>query len=1218
MCIEAGRGTRGLIGHTQPRRLAAMTIARRISEELKESVGGLVGYKIRFDEKTSADTHIKVMTDGILLAEAQLDPYLRAYDTIIVDEAHERSLNIDFLLGILRSLLKKRHDLKLIITSATLDTKKISEAFGNAPIIRVSGRLYPVELRYRPLDPDKEEAGEITYIDATVMAVEEIERGSTGGDILIFMPTEQDIRETCSLLAGRKSRYGGDETILPLFARLTWAEQRRIFAPAATRKIVVATNVAETSITIPGIRYVIDTGLARISQYSTRTKTLSLPVTAISRSSADQRKGRCGRVEAGVCIRLYAADDYEKRALFTPPEILRSNLAEVILRMLSLNIRDIETFPFIDSPDARSFRDGLDTLKELGAIQSIRPLQDSPAEASRGKTNLALTDLGKRMAKLPIDPRIARMVIEAEKEGCLREVCVIAAALSVQDPREWPFDQVEAARKAHAPFQDPSSDFLTFLNIWNRYHENQENLKSQGRIRKFCKAHFISFKRMREWIDVHDQLVTILKESGEKSQPADAPLYARIHKAILSGYLSNIALRKEKNIYTAARGREVMIFPGSGLFNRGTDWLMAAEIVETTRSFARTTAMIEREWIEPLAKDLCRRTYSDAHWERKRGEVVAMEQVTLFGLAIVSRRPVSYGRIAPEEAGSIFVRSALVDGDLERPPHFLETNRELIEKISAMEDKLRRRDLLVDDEMLFAFYSERLPGVFDSRTLQKRIREQGGDRFLLLQEQDLLRRSPDFDALTHYPDEMSLGRLSFPLSYRFNPGATDDGITANIPYSLVGAVTPNTADWLVPGLQREKITLLIKALPKEFRKRLVPVATTVETILQEMPQGHAPLTSALSNFISRRFGVDIPVKTWPLKELPEYLQMRFSITDAKGKEIRSGRDIGALQQEISGDAASHAFDRAKKAWERGNITTWDFGDLPESILLEGPNGLEGLAYPALVDEALENSAEENHELHLRLFKNKQEADAAHQKGIRALFAMHFQKELRYLKKQQAFKGELKTATAYFGGEREVENNLYQRILRYLFPEPVRTSQDFFRYADNVTGADILSLGLKIAREVIPVIKAYADTRQMIRAMEKANQSNKAAQAFLAEIQNRLDTILPKHFILDYHEERFIHIPRYLKALEIRAERGLLHLAKDREKAEQIKVYENYYRALIESLDSDASGEKKKAVEDFRWMLEEYHVAVFAQRIKTAVPISPKRLEEKYREIDKMI
>ncbi|MGE5840197.1 MAG: ATP-dependent RNA helicase HrpA, partial [Deltaproteobacteria bacterium] len=660
MCLEAGRGTAGRIGCTQPRRIAAITIAHRIAEELGEEIGRSVGYKIRFREKAGKQAFIKIMTDGMLLAETQGDPQLYEYDTLIIDEAHERTLNIDFILGMLRTLLPRRPELKVIITSATLDTEKFSAAFGNAPVVTVEGRTYPVEVEYLPIDADLEEAGDLTYVDMAVKAVDGLRENKRYGDVLVFMPTEEDILETCERLEGR--RYPGT-TVLPLFARLPASEQGRVYSVSGS-KIVVATNVAETSLTIPGIRYVIDTGLARISRYLPRTRTTSLPISPISQSSADQRKGRCGRVQHGVCIRLYSEEDYASRPLFTPPEIQRSNLAEVILRMLALRLGHPSEFPFLDPPGERSIKDGFDLLTELGAV--IREGEQP-----------VLTAKGKLMARMPLDPRISRMMIEASQEGGLGEVAVIAAALSIQDPRERPVEKAQQADQAHGPFKDPDSDFLTLLNIWNRYHREWESLKTQNKMRKFCKQHFLSYPRMREWVYTHEQITGILKEQKIIVQEGSQELrYGRIHRCVLSGFLSNIALKKEKNMFQAARGREVMIFPGSTLFNKSPAWIVAAEMVKTSRLFARTVAKIEPEWIQPLAGDLCKSTTFEPHWDMNRGEVRAFEQVSLYGLVIVPRRPVSYGPIAPEEAHRIFVQQALVEGDVGEPLPFLSHNQD--------------------------------------------------------------------------------------------------------------------------------------------------------------------------------------------------------------------------------------------------------------------------------------------------------------------------------------------------------------------------------------------------------------------------------------------------------------------------------------------------------------------------------------------------------------
>lgn len=1205
MCIEAGRGRRGVIGCTQPRRVAAVTVAQRIAEELREEVGRSIGYKIRFEDRSGPRPLIKIMTDGILLMEAQADPRLRAYDTIIVDEAHERSLNIDFVLGILKKLLHSRRDLKVIITSATIDTEKFSRAFDDAPIIEVSGRMYPVDVRYRPLDPDEEEKGDFTYVDAAVRAVDDLRKERKRGDILIFMPTEQDIRETCDLLAGRDYK---DCTILPMFARLSWSEQRRVFAPMTTQKIVVATNVAETSITIPGVRYVIDTGMARISQYSPRTRTTSLPIRAISRSSADQRKGRCGRVQHGLCIRLYAEEDYLNRSVFTPPEILRANLAEVTLRMLSLNLGEVETFPFIDPPSARAVRDGLDLLQELGAVEKCgKSIED---EISPGP--FRLTQRGRRMARLPIDPRIARMLLEAEQEGCVDEVLIIASAMTIQDPRERPLDQAQKADQMHAPFKDQTSDFITLLRIWNHYYSQGEAIKTQNGMRKFCREHFLSYRRMREWRDVYNQIRTILHEQGRnpaREKTTDGRmLTAGIHKSILSGYLSNIAVKQAKNLYTATKGRQVMIFPGSSLFNKGGNWIVAAEIVETSRLFARTAANIDADWLESAGGYLCRYTYAAPRWEKNRGEVVASEQVSIFGLVIVAGRPVSYGRIDPATSAQIFVRSALVEGQIKQNLPFLEHNRNLIAAAAGMEDKIRRHDLLADEEQIARFYEERLPGIYDVRTLQKLIRDRGGDGFLRMRETDILKNLPDEGALALYPDECASGKLRFKFSYRFDPGHPEDGVTMKIPVHLLSRAPAETADISVPGLYQEKINALLRRLPKEYRKQLQPLAQTAGIIRSEMPSGEGSLPSILGKFIYHRFGVNIPASAWPLDKLPDHLKMRFSVVDAQGREVAAGRDLHEFRTEMITAGETALFETARKIWEKTGLTKWDFGDLPEEIPLESQGVLQGFAYPAL--QAAEASVS------IRLFPTRAEADAAHALGVVALYGLHFQPELKYLKKSLILSGDIKVWAAAFGGHKILEIRLYEKILWELFGVPLRTATAFHLHAEAVAPR-ILPTGQEFLTEIKPFVQAYHETAVTLRAFEMSQSANEPAKQFLERVRLDMGRLVPPDFLQKYDSERRRHIIRYLKALLLRAERGLLHLEKDIVKSRDINTYDEFLHEILKHLKPGSSEEKRQAVEAFRWMIEEYKVSLFAQELKTPYPISRKRLEEKKREIERM-
>ncbi|MBT8341744.1 MAG: ATP-dependent RNA helicase HrpA, partial [Desulfatitalea sp.] len=832
LCLAAGCGVDGMVGVTQPRRIAALTVGRRIAEEMDETVGRTVGVKIRFQEQTSKATRIKIMTDGILLAEAQSDRSLHQYDTLIVDEAHERSLNIDFILGIIKQLLPKRPDLKLIITSATIDTEKFARAFNNAPVIEVSGRMYPVQTRY--LTEAGDTADEATHIELAAAALDQLHGRRPRGHILVFMPTEQDIRDTCELVQGRG--YPG-ATVMPLFARLSAAEQQRVFQPANGHKIIVATNVAETAITIPGVRYVIDSGLARISQYTPRSRTNTLPVLPISQSSADQRQGRCGRTTDGICIRLFSEADYDQRPKYTPPEILRANLAEVILRMIALRLGDVAAFPFIDAPKPRSIQDGYHLLLELGAIV--------PAHArSRAGAPFRLTPKGRLMARLPLDPRLACMLLEAHQRNCLDDVAIIAAALSIQDPRERPAERKGAADQAHGLFTDAASDFLTLLHIWHRYRQVSAKRVTWQAVKRFCRESFLSFRRMREWSDVYQQIIAQLAEHGIRSKRPSRPPempgdighsgYADLHQSILSGFLSNIAVKKEHRIFQASHNRQAMIFPGSGLFKNPAQWIVAAEMVETSRLFARCAAAIDPAWLEPIGREQCKYSHSDPRWERKREAVVAVEQVTLYGL-IIDRRKCAYGPIDPAEASEIFIRQALVQGDLRRPLPFMRHNQALVEQIRNMEDRLRRKDLLIDETALETFYQSRLGHVYDLHTLQQKIDTAGKDDFLRLRREDLLLQRPDSAELARFPDNISTDGLELRCEYHFTPGEEIDGLTVRVPERAAAGLTGTSLAWLVPGLLKEKIAALIKGLPKEVRKQLVPVKDTVEIIMDHMP-----------------------------------------------------------------------------------------------------------------------------------------------------------------------------------------------------------------------------------------------------------------------------------------------------------------------------------------------------------------------------------------------
>ncbi len=1285
-CLAAGRGIDGLIGCTQPRRIAATTVARRIAEELGQEPGNAVGYKIRFSDRITRDAYIKMMTDGILLAEAQIDRYLSAYDTIIVDEAHERSLNIDFILGILQTLVRKRDDLKLIITSATIDTEKFSKAFGNAPVIEVSGRMYPVDIQYPAPEAEPTQENDLTHVELAVQAVKRISRQGRTGDMLVFMPTEQDIRETCELIEAENPQGA---RVMPLFARLTATEQSRVFDRQPQRKIIVATNVAETSITIPGIKYVIDSGLARISSYSPRTRTTSLPVVPISRSSCDQRKGRCGRVQNGICIRLFPEKDYETRPQYTPPEILRANLAEVILRMISLNLGEISEFPFIDRPDLKSIQDGFDLLFELGAIKQIqktkggvlnaecgmrnaeRETEDSvfnaevglrksevgehgvveefqvsetmgPGVALGGKSRgrFVLTEKGRLMARIPLDPRLSRMLIEAEKEGCIDEMTIIVAALSIQDPRERPVEKAREADRVHAAFHDSQSDFVTLLNIWHRYHSHRQKVKSNNQMKRFCREHFLSFMRMREWGDIYHQILDILKENGigkaefgsrkrneerGKGKAEDVlgnglnsefripnSAFEAIHKSVLSGFLSNIAQKKDNNIYRATKGREVMIFPGSGLFNKAKNWVVAEEMMETSRVFARTVANIDSGWLEELGGDLCRRTYLDAHWEKNRGEVVASEQVSLFGLIIVPARKVSYGKVNPVEASNIFIQSALVNGDVKKPFAFMKHNRQLIDEIEDIENRIRRRDILVDEHKMFEFYQDKLPGVCDIRSLAKYLKQKGGDQFLRMNKENLLQYQPDRDELVQYPTRLEIDRHTFECFYCFEPGKDDDGVTVKVPSAVAPAVSPETIDWLVPGLYPEKIEFLIKGLPKAYRKKLVPVKNTVDIIVHEMPKSQTSLVSALGDFIFRRFGVDIPAVAWSQESLPDYLKMRISITAPDGKELRAGRDAALLRRDLGNRLTSDEFEAARKKWEKNGIDRWDFGDLPEFISDSGKQKAGWVAYPALEKDSATNKS-----VNLRLFRRQVDAIEVHRVGVATLYTIHFAKNLKLLKRQLTLPVDVKFMADYFGGAKKLVQQMYDRIISESFEKNIRSEKAFHAHAESAA-AKIFSAGQELRDKTIPILTAYHDARSRFYKLQQANHANSMAISFFQELIRELDGLVPMTFVEIYDIARLDHLVRYIRAAAIRARRAVVDFERDRSKSNEIVKFTDGLKQLLKELSPSVSDEKRQAVEDYFWMVEEYKVSVFAQELKTAIPISAKRLEMKLKEIRRMV
>ncbi|MGV1098616.1 ATP-dependent RNA helicase HrpA [Thiovibrio sp. JS02] len=1201
MCLEAGRGAKGRkIGCTQPRRIAAVSVAERVAEELGDRAG-LVGYKIRFRDQTGRATRVKFMTDGILLAEAQNDRLLAAYDTIIIDEAHERSLNIDFLLGLLKQLLERRPDLKVIITSATIDTEKFAKSFGNAPVIRISGRTYPVEVRYQPLDPAKEEEGELSYVDQAVAAVVSLRQEGQLGDILVFMPTERDILETVESLAvqlAKVKRGGGAPVILPLFGRLSPGDQKKIFLPARGQKIVVATNVAETSITVPGIRYVVDTGLARLASYNVRARTSKLPIVPVSRASCDQRKGRCGRVGPGVCIRLYGEEDYLNRPEYTLPEILRSNLAEVILRMTALRLGEPAKFPFVDPPSGRAIQDGYALLAELGALDRQR----------------RLTQEGRLMARLPLDPRISRMIIEARDNNALREVAVIASALSSQDPRVRPADKEAEADAAHARFAKVPSDFFFFLELWDAYHLTFDKLKSLSRMRKFCKSHYLSFLRMREWRDIHEQISLILaEESGFVVNRTPAAPEA-VHRSILAGNLRNIAMRKEKNLYLGAGGREVMIFPGSSLFGKTGAWIMAAEFVETSRLYARTVAPIEPEWIEPLARESCRSSYSEPHWEKGRGQVVAHEKVTLFGLVIVPRRPVNYGLIKPEEARQIFIQTALVEGELKGEYGFLKKNQQLVAGLAALEDRLRQRDILVDDHTLASFYEQRLPSeVHDQRSLNKWLKEPGAEALLVMAEADIRQSAPKATELARFPIVLRVGDFDLSLSYRFAPGEEDDGVSVQIPLTVLPHLRPEVFEWLVPGLLNDKVVFLLKGLPKASRRLLVPIPQTAAQLVADLPLYHGSLYRALEQVIADSFRFRIPPREWPVADLPAHLKFRYCLRDAQGGLIRATREFAELVAEMprAGKLGSPQLATLKRRWEEEKVTAEGFGEIPASLPITGADGsLQGYVYPGLASAGPQGGVSQ------RLFASEEEARASTRQSLITLYCAEFAKQLKTMRRDLEIPRGHWALYEGLGSHEQINADLWNFVFSDLFSLRQGLIPSAAQFAAKV--AEVRERGISVgAREIFSAVIAVLQERRAaldtIAKFAASLGNNRGQEERFAGYRREADRIVPPDFLQWMARRRFPAICRYLKALRIRIERAQVAPGKEAAKTARVAVHEERYARA--AAKKEASAELREKLAEYREMIEEFKVSLFAQELGTAYPVSEKRLEKKWQELE---
>lgn len=1174
ICLELGRGVAGFIGHTQPRRLAARSVAQRLADELQCQLGSQVGYKVRFGDHSSALSHIKLMTDGILLAEIQQDRFLNQYDTIIIDEAHERSLNIDFLLGYLKQLLPRRPDLKLIITSATIDPQRFSKHFNNAPVIEVSGRTYPVEVRYRaPVDNDDKDADQL---QAIFDAVEELYR-EPPGDILIFLNGEREIRDTADALEKLKLPH---TEVLPLYARLSATEQNRIFQSHSGRRIVLATNVAETSLTVPGIRYVIDPGTARLSRYSYRSKVQQLPIEAISQASANQRKGRCGRVAAGICIRLYSEQDFLGRPEFTDPEILRTNLASVILQMLALGLGDIQQFPFLQRPDSRFINDGIRLLEELGALKS----------ANQGK--LALSVLGQQLSRLPVDPKLARMVLAAASNGSLREILVITAALSIQDPRERPLDKQQKADELHSRFTEPDSDFAAMLKLWDYLQTQQEQL-SNNQFRRMCKTELLNYLRVREWQDLFGQLLQVCQELQFKLNTQNAD-YQSIHSAILTGLLGQIGQRDSEADYLGPRQSRFYVFPGSALFKKKPKWVMSAELVETSRLYARTVAKIEPEWIEPLAQHLVNRSYAEPHWEKKRGAVIAYEQVTLYGLVIVAKRPVLYSKIDEVLCHQLFIREALVNQELALNEAFLAYNARLIDEVTDLEDKSRRRDILVDEETLAGFYAEKVPVWANNRVdFQKwwRQQKQKDPTYLNFDPEKLRKHGADAVTADSYPEFWRQDNLTLPLEYHFSPGAPDDGVSLIVPLTLLNQLKDEGFDWLIPGLRHELLVALIKSLPKSLRRNFVPAPNYADALLQSIAPADGPLLNVVSQRLKRMSGVTIADENWELSQLEPHLKFNFKVVDDKGNTLKQGRSLALLKQQLQGKVQETLSAVAEQGIEQDKLTEWSFGLLPREYI-KVQSGYQIKAFPALVDD--------KDSVSIKLLDNPEQAQALSKLGLRRLLLLNMPSPVKYLQDSLPNKAKLGLYFNPFGKVLELIDDCIGAGVDMLisnnhWPE---NNDDFLRLRD-IVRAEIGDTVLQIALKVEQILTIGHDISKKLRgrldlALAYAN----------ADIKQQLDMLLFKGFVSAHGAAKLDDIKRYLQALQKRLEKLPVDPQRDRLMMHEYQKAEEAYKNLLGKFAGKPLPDEVTAI---RWMLEELKVSLFAQQLGTPYPISSKRV-----------
>ena len=1220
ICLSIGRGIgaggTGLIGHTQPRRIAATSTAKRIAQEIGTPVGEHVGYQVRFNDALSAGASIKLMTDGILLAETQNDPLLRAYDTIIIDEAHERSLNIDFLLGYLKQLLPRRPDLKVIITSATIDAQRFAEHFagpkGPAPVIEVSGRLYPVEVRYRPVQRDEKDKERDLY-EAIVDAVDELAREGSG-DVLIFLPGEREIREAAEAL---RKHHPAHTEILPLFARLSVQEQERVFRPSNARRIVLATNVAETSLTVPGIRYVVDTGLARVKRYSYRNKVEQLQIEPVSQAAANQRAGRCGRVADGVCIRLYEESDFIARPRFTDPEILRSSLAAVILRMKALRLTDVEQFPFIEPPLGRAIADGYQLLQELGAVDDEN----------------ALTPLGKQVARLPLDPRVARMILAGRDHQCLREMLIIASALSVQDPRERPQELQQQADQAHRQFADEKSEFLGWVKLWKWFEEAVAHKKSNKQLQENCRSHFLSHVRLREWRDVHSQLHTTVAEQGWKLNETD-PTYEQLHLALLTGLLGNIGVRIEEadgkgREYLGARGIKFFLWPGSVIARKAGKWVVGGELIETSRLFGRTLARIEPEWVEKVGAHLLKVSWSDPHWEKKAGQVMAFERGTLYGLPIYQQRRIHFGPMQPKEAREMFIRRALVDGEFETRLPFFTHNQRLVREIENLEHKSRRQDVLVDDELIYAFYDSQIPAdIYNTVSFERWYAEaasaggKSGQKLLYLNRDDLMRHEAAGITTDLFPKVLPIAGIDMGLTYHFEPGSPRDGVTLTVPLYALNQVPAQRAEWLVPGMLKEKVHLLLKSLPQKLRRHCVPLPDYAAGFVSRVKLGDGDLLDRLIADVREQTGVMLKRADFKLETLPAHHFMNFKVIDEHGRQLDMGRNLAQLRAELGGraqqtfqsiaakDAAvigaqeSAKPNKSAKGGGKGEapsnaalysgLTTWNFGELPE--LLEIRKGNQTLfGYPALVDAGDHCDVE--------VFDDPAEAARIHRLGLRRLFAIQLREPIKYLEKNIPGLSQMAIQFMNLGTQDELRDQILDATLeRACLQDPLPTDDASFSARKDESRARLTLLAQEIARLVGAILAEYA---QMPRKLQIA----KPFATAYADIDAQLKTLMHKRFIEATPYAQLQHFPRYLKGIALRIDKLKADPARDTQRMQEMAPLIQQYQRAEKALRVQGQGGSDPRMEEFRWMLEELRIALFAQELRTPVPMSVKRLQK---------